>query len=92
MCHCVRVFLSCTIAKNPFDVAASGSAGGGLTLPAVVSSLCFIMRNKGLRSTMKAAKLGVSRRHSAGSTGANAEHEASSSSDSDDDSVVFAEL
>eukprot|EP00750_Incisomonas_marina_P002916 INCI12768.1.p1 GENE.INCI12768.1~~INCI12768.1.p1 ORF type:complete len:660 (-),score=98.66 INCI12768.1:33-2012(-) len=71
----------------------SGSASGGVTLPAVVSSLCFIMRNKGLRSTMKAAKLGVSRRHSAGSTGApNAEHEASSSSDSDDDSVVFAEL
>ncbi len=27
----------------------SGSMGGGLTLPAVVSALCSVMRNKGLR-------------------------------------------
>ncbi len=27
----------------------SGSMGGGLTLPAVVSALCSVMRNRGLR-------------------------------------------
>jgi len=63
-------------------------AGGSLTLPAIVNSLCYIMRNKGLREKIAAAKVGVRRRNSAGSV-VDVE---SSSDDSDSESVEFAEL